>query len=170
MLETVRAYALEQLAASGEEAATRERHLRWAAETAVSLEGRAEADQEWRASFDQVADDLRAALDAATGAGPDGMGHRLARSLGHLAYARRFLAEALGHYEAAAALAPDHGRGATDLQAAAHVALAAGRGDIAFGLLLEAADRALAVRRRRHPGCRPGLRRDRGRSVRGIVS
>ena len=145
MLETVRAYALEQLAASGEEAATRERHLRWAAETAVSLEGRAQADQEWRASFDQVADDLRAALDAATGASPDGMGHRLARSLGHLAYARRFLAEALGHYEAAAALAPDHGRGATDLQAAAHVALAAGRGDIAFGLLLEAADRALAA-------------------------
>src|SRR5262249_1613938 len=67
LLESVRAYALEQLAASGEEAAVRERHLRWAAETAVSLEGRAEADQEGRASFDQVADDLRAALGAAAG-------------------------------------------------------------------------------------------------------
>ena len=145
MLETVRAYALEQLAASGEEATTRERHLRWAAETAGRLEDRAEAGQEWRPSFDQVADDLRAALGAATGAGPDGLGYRLARSLGHLAYARRFLAEAIGHNEAAAARAPDPGQSATDLQAAAHVALAAGRGDHAFSLLLEAAGRALAA-------------------------
>ena len=145
MLETVRAYALEQLAASGEEAATRERHLRWAAETAASLEHRAEAGPEWRSSFDQVADDLRAALSASAGAGPDGLGHRLARSLGHLAYARRFLAEAIAHNEAAAARAPDPGQGAADLRAAAHVALAAGRGDTAFALLLEAADRASAA-------------------------
>ena len=173
LLETVRAYALEQLAASGEEAAIRERHLRWAAETAVRLEGGAEADQEWRASFDQVADDLRAALGAATGAaagaatgtaagattgtaagtatgtaageGPDGLGHRLARSLGHLAYARRFLVEAVGHYQAAAARAPDPGQAAADLRSAADVALATGRGDTAFRLLLEAADRASAA-------------------------
>ena len=145
MLETVRAYALEQLAASGEDATIRERHLRWAAETAASLEQRAEAGPEWRASFDQVADDLRAALSASAGAGPDGLGHRLARSLGHLAYARRFLAEAIAHNEAAAARASDPGQGAADLLAAAHVALAAGRGDTAFGLLLEAADRASAA-------------------------
>jgi hypothetical protein len=145
MLETVRAYALEQLAASGEDAAIRERHLRWAAETAATLEHRAEAGPEWRASFDQVADDLRAALSASAGAGPDGLGHRLARSLGHLAYARRFLAEAIAHNEAAAARAPDPGQGAADLLAAAHVALAAGRGDTAFGLLLETADRASAA-------------------------
>jgi predicted ATPase/DNA-binding CsgD family transcriptional regulator len=145
MLETVRAYALEQLAASGEEAATRERQLRWAAETAAGLEGSAEADQEWRAGFDQVADDLRAALGAAAGAGPDGLGHRLAGSLGHLVYARRFLVEALGHYRAAAARAPDAGEAAADLRAAADVALATGRGDTSFGLLLEAADRASAA-------------------------
>ena len=145
MLETVRAYALEQLAASGEEAATRERQLRWAAETAAGLEGSAEADQDWRAGFDQVADDLRAALGAAAGAGPDGLGHRLASSLGHLVYARRFLVEALGHYRAAAARAPDAGEAAADLRAAADVALATGRGDTAFGLLLEAADRASAA-------------------------
>ena len=144
LLETVRAYALERLAASGEEAATRERHLRWAAGTAVSLERKAEAGQDWRASFDQVADDLRAALGAATGSGADGLGHQLARALGHLAYARRFLAEALGHYQAAA-LAPDPGQGALGLQAAADVALAAGRGDIAFRALLEAADLALTA-------------------------
>ena len=92
-----------------------------------------------------MADDLRAALSASAGAGPDGLGHRLARSLGHLAYARRFLAEAIAHNEAAAARAPDPGQGAADLRAAAHVALAAGRGDTAFGLLLEAADRASAA-------------------------
>src|SRR5215831_14235118 len=145
MLETVRAYALEQLAASGEDATTRERHLRWAAATAGRLEDAAEAGREWRAGFDQVADDLRAALSAVTGAGPDGLGHRLARGLGHLAYARRFLAEAIAHNEAAAARAPDPGQGAADLRAAADVALAAGRGETAFGLLLEAADRALAA-------------------------
>jgi hypothetical protein len=143
LLETVRAYALEQLAASGEEAETRVRHLRWAAETAAGLEGRAEAGQQWRPGFDQVADDLRAALAAAADAGPADLGHRLARSLGHLAYARRFLVEAREHYQAAAARAPDPGQGAADLHAAAYVALAAGRGDIAFGLLLAAADRAL---------------------------
>lgn len=144
LLEIVRAYALERLAASGEEPATRECHLRWAAESAVSLEDRAKAGLEWRPSFDQVADDLRAALGEATSAGTEGLSHRLARSLGHLAFARRFLAEALGHYQAAAAWA-DPGQAAADLQTAAHVALATGRGDIAFGLLLEAADRASAA-------------------------
>jgi hypothetical protein len=69
----------------------------------------------------------------------------LARSLGHLVYARRFLVEALGHYRAAAARAPDAGEAAADLRAAADVALATGRGDTAFGLLLEAADRASAA-------------------------
>src|SRR5262249_56547060 len=102
------------------------------------LEHRAEAGPEWRGSFDQVADDLRAALSASAGAGPDGLGHRLARSLGHLAYARRFLAEAIAHNEAAAARAPDPGQSAADLRAAPHVALAPGRGDDAFPLLLEA--------------------------------
>jgi hypothetical protein len=92
-----------------------------------------------------VADDLRAALSASSGAGPDGLGHRVARSLGHLAYARRFLAEAIAHNEAAAARAPDPGQGAADLQSAAHVALALGRGDTAFGLLLEAAEVASAA-------------------------
>src|SRR5262249_27863100 len=79
------------------------------------------------------------------GEGPDGLGHRLARSLGHLAYARRFLVEAVGHYQAAAARAPDPGQAAADLRSAADVALATGRGDTAFRLLLEAADRASAA-------------------------
>ena len=43
MLDAVQAYALEQLAASGEEQAVRERHLAWAAQTAAALEQQAQA-------------------------------------------------------------------------------------------------------------------------------
>jgi predicted ATPase/DNA-binding CsgD family transcriptional regulator len=143
MLETVRAYALERLAASGEEAVTRDRHLSWASDAAARLERQAAAGGEWRAGFDLVGDDLRAAL--AGSAGPDHTVHQLARSLGHLTYARRFLAEACGHYETAAASAPDPSRAAADLEAAASISLAAGRGDVAFALLRQAADRASAA-------------------------
>ena len=147
MLDTVRAYALEQLTATGEEPAVRERHLRWAAQTAAALEQRAQAaggsvQAGWRPGFDAVADDLRAALGSGAGPGPDGMRHRLGRSLGHLAYAHRYLAEARGHFERAAGLAPGAGQAAADLLAQARVAAAEGRGELAFDLLLASADRA----------------------------
>jgi predicted ATPase/DNA-binding CsgD family transcriptional regulator len=147
MLDTVRAYALEQLAASGEEPAVRERHLRWAAQTAAALEQRVQAaggsvQAEWRPGFDAVADDLRAVLGSGAGPGPDAMRHRLARSLGHLAYAYRYLAEARGHFERAARLAPGAGQAAADLLAQARVAAAEGRGELAFDLLLASASRA----------------------------
>jgi predicted ATPase/DNA-binding CsgD family transcriptional regulator len=150
MLDAVRAYALEQLTASGEELAVRERHLRWAAQIAAALEQRAQAAggsvrAEWRPGFDAVADDLRAALGSGAGPGPDGMRHRLARSLGHLAYAHRYLAEARGHFERAADLAPGAGQAAADLLAQARVAAAEGRGELAFDLLLASADRAKAA-------------------------
>jgi predicted ATPase/DNA-binding CsgD family transcriptional regulator len=147
MLDTIRAYALEQLAASGEEAAVRERYLRWAAQTAADLERRAQAaggpvQAGWRPGFDAVADDLRAALGSRAGEGPDGVRHLLARSLGHLAYACRYLAEARGHFEQAARLAPGDRQAAADLLAQAQVAAAEGRGELAFELLLASADRA----------------------------
>jgi predicted ATPase len=127
MLDTVRAYALEQLAASGEEQAVRDRHLAWAAETAAALEHRTRAatelaQAEWRPDFDAVVDDLRAAVSRDTGPGPDGTRHRLARRLGQLAYSRRYLAEARGHFELAAALATSDGQAAADLLAQARVA------------------------------------------------
>ena len=144
MLDPVRAYALEQLTASGEEPAVRERHLRWAAQTASALDQRAQEasgsfQAEWRPGFDAVADDLRAALGAGAGPEPDGMRHRLARSLGHLAYAHRYLAEARGHFGRAAGLAPGAGEAAADLLAQARVAAAEGRGELAFDLLLASA-------------------------------
>ena len=150
MLETVRAYALEQLAASGEEQAVRDRHLGWAAETAAALEHRAQAatgsaQAEWRPDFDAVVDDLRAAVSRDTGPGPDSTRHRLARGLGQLAYSRRYLAEARGHFELAAGLARGDGQAAADLLAQARVAAAEGRGELAFDLLLVSAGRAAAA-------------------------
>jgi hypothetical protein len=147
MLETIRAYALEQLAASGEEAAVRERYLHWAAQTAADLDQRAQAagesvQAEWRRGFDAVADDLRAALGSSAGPEPDGMRHLLARSLGPLAYACRYLVEARGHFAQAAQSAPGDDQAAPDLLAQAQVAAAEGRGELAFEVLLTSADRA----------------------------
>jgi predicted ATPase/DNA-binding CsgD family transcriptional regulator len=149
MLATIRAYALDRLAASGEEATVRAAHLRWAAAIAGDLERRAEAGEPWRDAFDAVAGDLRSALAGAPmlgagGAGPDHgeLSHRLARALGHLTYARRFMAEAREHYETAAAWAPDPAQAAVDLRAAADVALAEGRNGVSFDLLLGSAEEA----------------------------
>ncbi len=146
MLETIRAYAVDQLTESGEEAAVRGAHLDWAASVAAGLEGRAETGGQWRAVFDSVADDLRAALARSPDGATRAVSHRLARSLGHLAYARRFLAEAREHYRFAADLAGDASEAVTDLRTAADVALSEGHhGDMAFRLLLACADRASAA-------------------------
>ena len=142
MLETIRAYALDRLAASGEEAAVREAHLRWAVSAADDLERRAETSLPWRGAFDTVADDLRAALARNDTPGTEEVSHRLARTLGHLAYARRFMVEAREHYLAAATLAPGPGQAAPDLRAAADVAMAEGRNALAFDLLLASAEQA----------------------------
>ena len=141
MLGTIRGYALDRLAASGEEAGVREAHLGWAADVAADLERRLEAGEPWRDTFDQAADDLRAALITATSPNGHDVSHRLARTLGHLAYARRFLLEARGHYEVAAAHAPP-AQAAWDLRAAADVAMAEGEGGVAFDLLQASARRA----------------------------
>ena len=146
MLDTVRAYALEQLASRGNEPAVRERHLRWAAETAAEIERRVQADQPaqaaWRLSFDAVSGDLRAALGRDCG---DRLGEvrcQLARSLGQLAYSCGYLAEARGHFALAARLAPSAGQAAADLLRQARVAAAEGQGEPAFDMLLASAAEA----------------------------
>ncbi|HEY2442382.1 MAG TPA: LuxR C-terminal-related transcriptional regulator [Streptosporangiaceae bacterium] len=138
MLETIRAYALDRLAASGEEGTVREAHLRWATSVAEDLEGRVETSRPWRDDFDPVADDLRAAL-----VNPPGeMSHRLARALGHVTYAYRFMVESCEHYEAAAELASSPAEAAADLRTAADVAMASGHRAAAFELLLASAEQA----------------------------
>ena len=105
MLETVHAYAREELEASGEAEPVRLRHRGWAAARAVELEQQLDHGKAWMGAFDGVSDDLRTALHVPD----DGKGerYRLAFSLAHLSYARGFLVEARHHFESAVRSAPD---------------------------------------------------------------
>jgi predicted ATPase/DNA-binding CsgD family transcriptional regulator len=139
LLETVRAFAADQLAASGELAEVQDRHVRWAADTATRLQPR--LDDSWREEFDAVAGDLRAALSRCE-PGPGAVPHQLARALGYLTYARRFLTEAVEHFTDAASRAPEPVEAAADLRTAAqavHAIRLAGR---SFELLLASAKQA----------------------------
>ena len=142
MLETIRAYAADRLVESGEQDAVRDAHLTWAATVAGELERSVEDGQPWRTRFDTVADDLRAALARRPGLPLRPVSHRLARALGHLAYARRFLTEAREHYLSAGDYAGNDGEAAADLRLAADVAMAEGHGVAAFDLLISSAQRA----------------------------
>ena len=140
LLDTVRAFAAERLRAHGEVAQAQERHLAWFAGYAADLEHR--IGGEWREDFDVAAGDLRAAL-AGCPPGPDVVAHGLARALGHLTFARRFLKESLSHYQEAAARAPHPGDAAKDLADAAGCTLLMNvPADRAAELLLAAADQA----------------------------
>jgi len=143
MLETIRAYALDQLKASDELERTREAHLDWAVSAATDLEHCVETGQPWQTMFDAVAGDLRAAL-AGTPAepSPGGVSHQLAQTLGHLAFARRFMDESCERYEAAAVRAAGPAQAAADLRTAADVARAAEDVPRAFDLLKSSAERA----------------------------
>lgn len=142
LLEIIREYARERLAAGGELEQVRARHLRWATDTARLLEEQMTIGLPWRDDFDAVADDLRTALGEA--AGPPEIVHPLAAALGHLTYARSYLVEARRHYEHAASSATG-GEAVRALRGAAGVAFAQMRSDLAFELLLDAADRAAAA-------------------------
>jgi predicted ATPase/DNA-binding CsgD family transcriptional regulator len=143
LLETVRAFAAEQLAASGDLDQVQDRHLRWAAGIAARLQERLRErlDESWRAEFDAVAGDLRAAL-ARCPPDPGGVPHRLARALGYLTYGRRFLTEARDHFTDAAARAPAPIEAAAGLRTAAQSVYAIGLAGRAFDLLLASAMRA----------------------------
>jgi len=145
MLATIRGYALDRLAASGEEPTIRAAHLRWAGATAEGLERLLVEGTDWGPTFDVVADDLRAATAWTALPDEQEQRHQLARFLGHLTYARRFLGESREHYQTAAALAAQPGQAASDLRTAADVAMAEGDGARAFDLLLASADRAAAA-------------------------
>jgi predicted ATPase/DNA-binding CsgD family transcriptional regulator len=142
LLDTVRAYGQEQLADAGEADVVRRRHLAWAAVQAQALEARIPGG--WEPEFDEVADDLRAAL-AATEPVADATAHGLARSLAHLTFARRFFVEARAHYRSAADRAGDAAAAGLDLRDAAAAAVIVSDGPAAVGLLLDAAERARAA-------------------------
>jgi predicted ATPase/DNA-binding CsgD family transcriptional regulator len=139
LLDTVRAFARQQLAAADEQAAVQRRQLCWAASAGTALEGRLGGD--WRQEFDAIVDDLRAALRDAP-PGPEQTAHRLAGSLGHLTYARGLKQESVDHYRLAATHATTPADAAADLRAAADAAAASYRADLAYELMLAAADKA----------------------------
>ncbi|MEV4060413.1 ATP-binding protein, partial [Nonomuraea dietziae] len=141
LLETVHAYALDRLAASGDLDSVQDLYLQWAAETAQALAEH--LDGQWRDRFDAVCDDLRAALRNAP-PGPGTLQHRLARSLGHLTYARCLVSESLEHFKEAARRAPTASATAADLRTAAQVVFAVGLAHGAFDLLVESAAHAEA--------------------------
>ena len=141
MLETVRAYALDKMAADRETAIVTDRYVRWAVDIASSIEGNLERDESWREAFDELVADLRAAVVLAD----KEIASQLARSLGHLTFARRFLAESRAHYLRAAECTVDDVQAVLDLRSAADVALVEKRGQLLYEYAVAAAARAEAA-------------------------
>ena len=135
-LETIRQYGTEQLTETGELAATRAHHLRWCLATATELaHDPSPATGDWRARFDAVADDFRAALGWAAGQPEHHTEARdLALSLADLAFARNLAGEAQQRYEQAAGLTDDPAAAAAALRCAANVAACRMRGDDTYRL------------------------------------
>ncbi|MET9777794.1 LuxR C-terminal-related transcriptional regulator [Streptomyces sp. NPDC006367] len=152
-LEPIRRYGTERLADAGELTGVRHRHLRWCLEAATVLGD--VSDKDWRARFDALADDLRAALAWAAGR-PERRAdaYRLAVSLAGLAFSRTLLGESQRRHEQAAALAADDGARAEALRQAAAVAGCRRLGDDMYRLHRAAAEAALGA------GDRAGACRD----------
>ncbi|MDP9869299.1 MULTISPECIES: ATP-binding protein [Streptosporangium] len=139
-LETIRQYGTERLTEAGELADARAGHLRWCLAVAADL---AVARQDWRARFDQVADELRAALAwAADQPERRADAYRLAEHLAELAFTRNLIGESQQRYEQAAALADDPAATASMLRRAAAVAGCRMRGDDMYRFHRAAADAA----------------------------
>ncbi|MEU3659688.1 LuxR C-terminal-related transcriptional regulator [Streptomyces sp. NPDC032940] len=140
-LETIRQYGAERLAEAGELDGVRARHLAWCLAAASALEGASGPD--WRARFDALADDCRAALAWAAGR-PERRAdaHRLALSLARLAFTRTLLGEAQQRYEQAASLTDDGTAAAEALRQAAGVAGCRRLGDDMYRLHRAAAGAA----------------------------
>lgn len=136
MLESLRAFGRDELTGT-EQGDVSRRHLMWATRTAVELERR--IDGEWRREFDDVADDLRAAL-AATRPGPDPTSYELARSLAHLTFAKQSFNEAREHYRTAADRAGDPAAAVAALRNAAAAAMTVSDVTASARLLLDAAE------------------------------
>jgi predicted ATPase/class 3 adenylate cyclase len=103
LLETIREYGKERLAASGEEAEVRGRHLRWHLALAEQAEPHLRGPEQitWLDRLELDHDDLRAALDwSATSPEHAGAAMRLAASLHRFWVLRGHLGEGRQHLEA----------------------------------------------------------------------
>ncbi|TJZ76438.1 ATPase [Rhodococcus oryzae] len=138
-LETIRQYGMERLVEVGERDDVRSLHLRWCLAEAADL---AVVRADWRARFDAVADDLRAALAwVADRPAQRAEAYGLARQLAELTFTRHLIGESQQRYEQAAALA-DEAAAASMFRQAAAVAGCRMRGDDMYRLNRAAADAA----------------------------
>jgi predicted ATPase/DNA-binding CsgD family transcriptional regulator len=144
-LETIRQYGLERLIATGDLDETRSRHLRWCLTAAAELEGEDQADRgRWRGRFDQVADELRAALGWAADQ-PDHQteAFQLTMALARLTFTRGLIRESQQRYEQAAGLAINPREAAEAYRWAGAAAMCRFAGTDAFRLRRAAARTAL---------------------------
>jgi predicted ATPase/DNA-binding CsgD family transcriptional regulator len=113
LLATVREYALERLEESGEEKATRGRHLAHFLALAEQLTEQAEQamygseEQPWLNRLDPEVDNLRAALDGAIAAGQVDAERRFVAALVYFWLLRGYLREGLARIETAVARSPE---------------------------------------------------------------
>ena len=143
-LETIRQYGAELVAESGEAVALAAAHRRWCVAAGRALAGEP-VDGAWRAGFDALAGELRAALAAAQVPAPEA--YAVAVLLAELCFTRGMPAEAQRRYEQAAAFADDPATAAQALRSAAGAALSRHVGVEALGLLHRAAEAALEAGR-----------------------
>jgi predicted ATPase len=142
MLETIREFARERLADSGEEDVIRGRHASEFARLAESAyEGRFDTEAEWSARLERDHDDLRAALDWLEESDPDAA-LELAAALGWFWFTRGYLVEGAARLDAALAASSAGGRTrARALAAAGPLVARIGRGEDGRRMLEEAASR-----------------------------
>jgi non-specific serine/threonine protein kinase len=102
LLETVRAYSREHLAASGEEATTRSRHLDWCVALAEEAEPRLRGPDQgvWLDRLEREHDNLRVALGWARESGDVELGLRLAGAVRRFWEVRGYVSEGWGWFEA----------------------------------------------------------------------
>jgi tetratricopeptide (TPR) repeat protein len=127
LLETVRQYAAEQLAAAGEEAAVRDRHLTWCVALAEEAEPELSGSEQggWFARLQLEHDNMRLALGWARGRDTGDRGLRLAAALSRFWYTRGYLGEGRDWLETALAgnAAAPAGLRAAALKGAGNLAL-----------------------------------------------
>ena len=144
-LETIRQYGIAGLAAAAELDQTRSRHLAWCRTIAAQLGSDDHGDRgAWRIRFDDIADDMRAALSwSAAHHELRAQAHALAGDLAALAFTRGLVGEAQQRYEQAADLAPTPIARIAALRLASSAAAGRLDGDAALRLRLLAAEAAL---------------------------
>jgi predicted ATPase/DNA-binding CsgD family transcriptional regulator len=141
-LETIRQYGADRLEDANESDEAHARHLAWCLAESAKLQAvSCEPTGAWRAAFDGVADELRAALAWAAGRSPDA--YRLAIGLAELTFTRGMPGESQRRYQQAAELTADDRAAAAALRGAAGAAESRQFGTEALRLRRAAADAAI---------------------------